>query len=216
MPRLYTRSCDECSVTYTKEAKARFCSRKCYFVWLKSHSKYAFRYRRVCNHCNVYYEGQGRMFCSSACSNDYRRTHWSGSVLRQKICFEPRLQEVALRKYKNILTRCKGTSLIRPRRFVFMEWYNSTQKICIYCHIPQEILEKLASLSYEKFLQVDRMDSSIGYQSDNLVLACFRCNRVKNQDLTYEEMLYVGEHFMRPKWQSRIAERPQSSANAEV
>lgn len=36
---------------------------------------------------------------------------------------------------------------------------------------------------------LDRMDSARGYLRDNVVTCCYACNRIKNDELTYAEML---------------------------
>jgi hypothetical protein len=49
---------------------------------------------------------------------------------------------------------------------------------CIYC----------GSL---KRIEVDRKDSSLGYTKDNTAPACRRCNTIKNNVVTYDEMMKI-------------------------
>ena len=42
-------------------------------------------------------------------------------------------------------------------------------------------------------LEVDRKDSTKGYEMDNCVLACAICNNAKSDKFTYEEFKAVGE-----------------------
>ena len=51
---------------------------------------------------------------------------------------------------------------------------------CVYC------------LSTER-IEVDRKDSSLGYLKDNIAPACHRCNTVKNNVVTYEEMMFIAD-----------------------
>ena len=51
-------------------------------------------------------------------------------------------------------------------------------------------------------LTIDCKDNSLGYIKDNLILACDRCNFIKSNIFTYEEMLFIGETFVKPKWQA--------------
>ena len=39
----------------------------------------------------------------------------------------------------------------------------------------------------------DRIDNSKGYERGNLALACLRCNAIKNNYFTKEEMLIIGK-----------------------
>lgn len=52
---------------------------------------------------------------------------------------------------------------------------------CIYCGNDKEIP------------QIDRKDSSKGYTKENTVPACRRCNTIKNNVVTYEEMMKIVE-----------------------
>lgn len=49
---------------------------------------------------------------------------------------------------------------------------------CIYCNSSERI-------------EVDRMDSSLGYTKLNTVPACHRCNTIKNNVVTYDEMMTI-------------------------
>jgi len=49
---------------------------------------------------------------------------------------------------------------------------------CVYCGSTNRI-------------EVDRMDSSMGYTKMNTVPACHRCNTIKNNVVTYEEMMTI-------------------------
>lgn len=40
---------------------------------------------------------------------------------------------------------------------------------------------------------IDRKDSSIGYLIDNVVSCCYACNKIKNDTLTYNEMIEVAK-----------------------
>ncbi len=90
----------------------------------------------------------------------------------------------------------------------FIEWHNSQPKKCIYCDIPEE----LVMIMHDYFgvtafrLTDDCKDNDRGYYLDNIVLSCANCNRMKGNMLTFEEMRYVGQNFVKPKWQE-ISER---------
>lgn len=56
-------------------------------------------------------------------------------------------------------------------------------RICTYCEGAFPILGH----------GVDRKDSALGYTKENCVPCCGACNRIKNELLTYEEMLAVAK-----------------------
>jgi hypothetical protein len=69
----------------------------------------------------------------------------------------------------------------------FEDWWNKQKPECIYCHL---------NVRNKRSLQVDRKDNRIGYSEENIVLACFRCNRVKSDVFTFEQMLEIaGKYF---------------------
>ena len=52
--------------------------------------------------------------------------------------------------------------------------------VCIYCGSKDRIT-------------IDRKNNTIGYIYDNCVSACFKCNFFKGADISFEEMMMVGE-----------------------
>ena len=91
----------------------------------------------------------------------------------------------------------------------FVEWHDAQPRVCVYCSIPEEKLyilrEHYGSVKHR--LTVDCMSNARGYVSGNLALACDKCNQIKNNVLTYDDMKYIGEHFIRPKWEKWLGVR---------
>ena len=90
----------------------------------------------------------------------------------------------------------------------FVEWYDNEPKTCHYCGVPSEHLEQFMRFYKSRWyrLTIDCKDSPTGYADGNIVLACDKCNMVKQNILSYEDMLYVGKHFIKPKWKTLIME----------
>jgi 5-methylcytosine-specific restriction endonuclease McrA len=100
---------------------------------------------------------------------------------------------------KGVYSRLKVTS--KSRNFFmnileedFINWYNQEQK-CYYCG---RILEELKQDQREKNkykdkMSIDRKDNDKGYTIDNIVLACARCNTIKGDYFTEQEMLKIGK-----------------------
>lgn len=77
----------------------------------------------------------------------------------------------------------------------FREWYASTLKVCVYCDldISQKTEKRMESLS------IDRKYNEIGYVKGNLCFACNRCNTVKGNTFTYDEMVEIGHRYIKEK-----------------
>lgn len=85
----------------------------------------------------------------------------------------------------------------------FISWYEDTPKVCVYCDIPADLLERLPKMFGRKMvrLSVDRVDPTKAYQLDNIVLCCLKCNVVKNRIFSFEEMKKLAKKFIKPQWQ---------------
>jgi len=98
-------------------------------------------------------------------------------------------------------SRSKPFNLTREE---FIKWYQKQKLKCGYCDIPQDkwylMAEKYGSNWFR--LTVDCMDNDTGYTVDNLILACAKCNLIKQNILTHDEMYYIGQNFIKPKWQA--------------
>ena len=77
----------------------------------------------------------------------------------------------------------------------FKEWYLKQEQKCYYCKRTLiEINNDIRERQNVKFrLSLDRIDSKKEYSLDNIVLSCYRCNHVKSEYFTVEEMLKIGK-----------------------
>ena len=94
-------------------------------------------------------------------------------------------------------------------REAFIEWYNGTVKKCEYCDIPEEHIHQVndAWNGRTNRLEIDRKDNNSGYNPGNVVLACRRCNVIRSDYFSYEEMKEIGQLFVKPKWQRALEYR---------
>lgn len=77
------------------------------------------------------------------------------------------------------------------------------EKECFYCGEPPKYgyhNKHSRSGKYDPWVRngIDRVDSSIGYRSDNVVTSCTQCNRMKNaysqRDFLDKIMKIAGRH----------------------
>lgn len=87
----------------------------------------------------------------------------------------------------------------------FVEWYNSQVKECAYCDIPEELLYIIRTQFDRrvKRLGVDCKDNNEGYTLDNMVLACHRCNFIKLNLFSFEQMREIAQKYLKPKWMTQ-------------
>jgi hypothetical protein len=74
----------------------------------------------------------------------------------------------------------------------FINWYDSQKKKCYYCERTLLQIQK-DIYGHNKRFTIDRRDNSRGYELDNIVLACYRCNDIKGCYFTEQEMLEIGK-----------------------
>ena len=88
----------------------------------------------------------------------------------------------------------------------FVAWYKNQPLVCGYCGIPQEKWYLMAERYNSNWfrLTIDCMDNDAGYIEGNLVLSCAKCNLIKQNILTHDDMVYIGQNFVKPKWESLI------------
>lgn len=104
---------------------------------------------------------------------------------------------------KTYNNRCKPFNL---KRKTFITWYNETPKTCHYCGLPEEHLKNIhgGHLDRVNRLTVDCIDNEVGYEINNIVLACNRCNLIKSNVFSYDEMREIGEKYLKPKWELEV------------
>ena len=77
----------------------------------------------------------------------------------------------------------------------FKHWYELTPKICVYCDldINCKTENRMTNLS------IDRKYNELGYIKNNICFACNRCNTVKGNTFTFDEMMEIGHKYIKYK-----------------
>lgn len=103
--------------------------------------------------------------------------------------------------YRNLVKRNKTKVLISQGDFI--DWYIKQEKICVYCGIPQKLVEKFAKGKLRARLTINRLEPKGNYEKNNILLACGVCNFIKSDVCTPAEMSEVGK-IINKKWQKLI------------
>ncbi|MFA4887858.1 MAG: hypothetical protein WC595_06630 [Candidatus Nanoarchaeia archaeon] len=87
----------------------------------------------------------------------------------------------------------------------FIQWYENQSLNCYYCGlVPEDFKRTMDGYLLRKVnLGLDRVDNVRGYEEGNIVLCCNRCNTVKGSFFTHDEMKFIAEKFIKPKWEAR-------------
>ena len=78
----------------------------------------------------------------------------------------------------------------------FKQWLQEIDGHCFYCGIVFSTNDN--SRNMDGFT-IDRKDGHTGYKLDNIVQACRQCNTIKGTWFTYEEMIEIGNKYLRRK-----------------
>lgn len=121
-----------------------------------------------------------------------------------------RPENEASKKYTSILHNCKKRRInVELSRNEFVCWYNSTEHKCIYCGITQGLIKKLnwnpSFKNQSKTMSIDRVDNNKNYSINNIVMSCLSCNVIKGTKLSFNEMVEIGEKYLKNKWMNEIA-----------
>jgi len=108
-----------------------------------------------------------------------------------------------------IYTQIKGQAFwhgIKPfllEKDVFISWYGSQEKKCVYCDLSEKDLWVWRDYfkSNSNRLTIDCKHNLLGYQLENIVLACERCNLMKGNLLSFSQMKEIGQRYVKPIWE---------------
>ena len=86
----------------------------------------------------------------------------------------------------------------------FFDWYNVQNCRCYYCkRAISEIKKDTKEKRRQHRLSIDRKDNSVGYNLNNIVLACLRCNMIKGNYFSENEMQIIGMFIKRKIWKRK-------------
>lgn len=111
-----------------------------------------------------------------------------------------------------IFTNLKGQSKFFNRGIVnftqseFIGWYENEPKTCVYCDLPEALIHDVEDGWNNRTvrLTIDRINNDLSYEKGNIVLACPRCNMIKSNYFSFNEMKLIGQNFVQPKWKSKL------------
>jgi len=88
----------------------------------------------------------------------------------------------------------------------FVEWYNSQPKICVYCDLLESDLPYIDDSYNNKSLRmsIDAKNNDLGYIKGNIAICCHRCNSIKSDLLSFDEMREFAQKYIKSKWEAQL------------
>lgn len=136
--------------------------------------------------------------CKS-CRLIWRRKHKKELKIKAKIYYNTHQEKIKNSYYSpsGVYTALKSRAKQRTIPFnlnkeEFIKWYKKQTQICTYCGRTIEEINK-TQFGRSNKLTIDRKDNNKGYELNNIVLACMRCNYIKSDYFTEQEMIQIGK-----------------------
>ncbi len=100
-------------------------------------------------------------------------------------------------KYSSLKSRAKQRKIpFKMDKEIFIGWLKSHKRICHYCG---EKVTMGISGKRKQWLTIDRINNDTGYEIQNIVVSCYRCNIMKSDDIPYGLMRGIGRMIQRHK-----------------
>ena len=98
-------------------------------------------------------------------------------------------------RYYGLKTRAKRNGIVfELERREFEDWFNNQELKCHYC--GADLIKEATRSTQSPFdLTIDRKDNNKGYILDNIIMACKRCNLVKTDIFTEQEMIEIATKY---------------------
>ncbi len=105
-----------------------------------------------------------------------------------------------LKKFNSLKSRAKRKNL--PVTISYEYYRQLKLGDCFYCGVSNMLLKFYCELLNVNtaWMTIDRKNNDLGYTPDNVVSACFLCNKIKGSFFSTEEMKEIGEKYVAPKF----------------
>ncbi len=202
---IYRRNCENCGVYYIGHG-IKFCSYRCSVKFLHK-TLYNQEGQKLCTKCEKFKILKDFDFRGGT------REHQLNSHCRE--C-KAEAHSTWNRSAEGIWRILRSRRKVLINKKLFVDWYTKQEKKCVYCDITEKDWVDFYGSDHiksAKRLTIDRIDNNIGYILENIALSCYRCNFVKNEIFTPEEMLKIAQEYIKPKWKQYKEEMQNAAYN---
>lgn len=148
-------------------------------------------------------QGKPRWYCVCSCGKEtvvhgaslrQNLTHSCGCI-RSEVCKERRRKRPYEYLYNIIVARSEGSPCLTYEEFVEF----TKDPHCHYCEaeVVWFMYGFADKIRGSNAYNIDRKDSMKGYEKENCIVCCPRCNRSKSNTFSYEEWVEVGKAIKR-------------------
>lgn len=131
---------------------------------------------------------------------------WVKSHPEHLLAYREKRYKESFYTWQRLSYRAKARGIVfNLTREEFDIWFNKTKKECFYCEITFEQLQKSTDTMLKRFkksFSIDRLSNNGAYEIQNIVFACQRCNFIKGDYFTWQEMKGIAEEYVKPKIKS--------------
>jgi hypothetical protein len=160
----------------------------------KGRNVYYYKYKCICGNIETapkYSLSQSKKFRNTYCCSTCRKDKISEWAKTASVKYKDPIEGKCSILFSNYRSKCKKKSWVF--NLTFDQFKQLVTSNCHYCNLEPNKCRKDRSksrlgLSRVYFNGVDRIDSSIGYNIDNVVSCCEDCNKAK-RNLSYTQFL---------------------------
>lgn len=164
--------------------------KKCQHEFYKIYYQSIIRKEKICLICNNEFlpKTNHQKCCSLKCTLIHNKNQRKKHRLSPKAIWSILKQNTKNKKFQ--ITKEK-----------FINWYNKQEQKCYYCErtLEQVKNDNKETNRYKTRLSIDRKDNNKGYKLNNIVLCCYRCNTIKGEYFTEQEMKQIGRTIYKNK-----------------
>jgi len=110
-------------------------------------------------------------------------------------------------RYSHMKSQAKIRGFDYCEKESFIKWWDKTPNNCFYCSIKLQTghpkIMKHVGRRRDAFT-IDRCENEYGYLDWNIVKCCIRCNMIKSNDLSKEDMFIIGNVILHSRIQRKI------------
>lgn len=96
------------------------------------------------------------------------------------------------RNYKKLVVRANRRNQCHLSYKELLEIVDKQSNLCYYCGNNLKYLQE----GEDSKMTVDRMNNDLGYTKENIVAACYRCNRLKSDYFTADEFKEIAKRYI--------------------
>lgn len=130
--------------------------------------------------------------CKVCANESAKKRYTQGDSMRLSRLRYGRTDMARYTRLKSNAKRC-GTEFLLDK-LEFLVWFQNKEKVCYYCGVSLN-----TNGNREAQISVDRKDNGVGYTHANIELSCQRCNTIKGNIFTENEMMEIAERYIKPK-----------------